>query len=68
MFNKIYISVLNTSNESAKEPIVYDLLSLTGIYFPKYDNKDSYKMRNQHHNNHYTVTKITILKWVWQTF
>ena len=46
VFNKISISVLNFSTNSAKKPTNYDLVFLTAIYSPKNDNKHPRKMRN----------------------
>ena len=43
---KISISVLNFSNESAKEPIIHDVLFLIAIHSSKNDNKHHSEMRN----------------------
>ena len=43
---KTSISVLNSNNESAKKPTVYDLLFLIAIYYPKNQNKRPSDMRN----------------------
>ena len=47
MFDKnINFIVLNFSTESAERKIVYDLLFLITLYFPKYENKHPSEMRN----------------------
>ena len=59
VLNKISISVLNFSTESAKERTIYDFLFLIAIYSPKNDNKHPSKMRNQHYCRHFTTTTVT---------
>ena len=57
-FHQCSVPALNFNTESGKKLTLYDLLFLIAIYYPNNDSKRPSKMRNQHHNSHFTVTKV----------